>query len=409
MATRPATQILWLAVAELLAMTLWFSATATLPALSQEWGLDATGKAWLTAAVQLGFVAGALASAWLNLPDVFSPRRLFFVCALLGAAANLGVAWLVTSLAPALVLRFATGLFLAGVYPPGMKIAASHVPSSARGLAIGVLVGALTLGSAAPQLVAGLPADLSYEWVLTVSSVCAVLGAFVVVLFVTDGPHAAPAAPFDPSQIGRVLQNRGVFLTNLGYCGHMWELYAVWTWLFHFVSASLGAGAHAELAEAEHSARWIAFFAIGVAGFIGAVAGGLLADRAGRTIVTAVAMAISGACCLLSPFAFDAALPVLVVFGLIWGASVIADSAQFSAAVTELSQPAYVGTALALQTAIGFALTLVTIWGLPILVDWLGGWEYAFVVLAPGPLLGCWAMLALRRLPEATKLAGGRR
>ncbi|MHC4514653.1 MAG: MFS transporter [Planctomycetota bacterium] len=264
MPTRALPQITLLAIAELLAMTLWFSATATLPALQEEWHLGATGSAWLTAAVQLGFVAGALAAAWLNLPDVFSPRRLFCYCALLGAGANLWLAWGVASLWPALVLRFLTGVFLAGVYPPGMKIAAGHVPGSARGLAIGVLVGALTLGSATPQLVAGLLEQdgLSYRWVLTVSSVLAAIGAVVVRFLVQDGPHAAPAAPFDPAQIKRVLQNRGVCLTNLGYCGHMWELYAVWAWLFTFLAASLGP-------ERQETARLLAFFSIGVAGFVG--------------------------------------------------------------------------------------------------------------------------------------------
>ncbi len=401
---RPLSQISLLAAAELLAMTLWFSATATLPALQAEWQLDATGSAWLTAAVQLGFVAGALASAWTNIPDVFSPRRLFCYSALLGAGANLWLAWGVTSLGPALGLRFLTGVFLAGVYPPGMKIAAGHVPGSARGVAIGVLVGALTLGSATPQLVAGLLEQdgLSYRWVLSISSLLAALGGITVRLLVTDGPYAAPTAPFDPAQIARVLKNRGVFLTNLGYCGHMWELYAMWTWLFTFFAASLGP-------QGQPTARLLAFFAIGVAGLVGAVLGGAVADRAGRTMVTAAAMVLSGTCCVLSPVVYGAALWVLVGFGLVWGVSVVADSAQFSAAVTELSEPSYLGTALALQTSIGFALTMITIWSLPLLVEWLGGWQYVFLVLAPGPILGSVAMLRLRGLPEARRLAGGRR
>ncbi len=402
-AHHPARQLALLALAQLLAMTLWFSATAVLPTLRQAWALSATGAAWLTAAVQLGFVAGALASAALNLPDVMPPRRMLGVSALIGAAANLALAWTVDSIGPALLLRFATGLALAGVYPPGMKIAAGHVSGRGRGLAIGVLVGALTLGSATPHLVAGLldGAGLPFRAVLTVSSVLAVLGALIVNTLVTDGPHAPRPAPFDPRQIGRVLGDRAVLLANLGYFGHMWELYAVWAWLAIFLAAALGP-------DRPTAARIAAFAIIGVAGAAGAVAGGWLADRAGRTTVTIGAMAISGGCCVASVWAYAAPTWLLMTFGLVWGASVVADSAQFSASVTELAEPAYMGTALTLQTSLGFALTLVTIWGLPLLAAHTG-WRFAFIALAPGPFLGCWAMAALRRRPEAARLAAGRR
>ena len=392
-----------LALAELGAVTLWFSATAVLPALQAAWDLSPTGAAWLTAAVQAGFVVGALGSAVLNLPDVMPPRRMLAGAALLGAGVNLILAWGVSSLAPALLLRFLTGVCLAGVYPPGMKIAAGHVTGRGRGLAIGVLVGALTLGSGTPHLVAGLldASGLPYRLVLTVSSVLAVLGALVVSLFVTDGPYAPPTAPFDPRQLPRVLRDRAVLLANLGYFGHMWELYAVWTWLAVYLAAALGGSDPA-------TPRLVAFACIGVAGAVGCVLAGGLADRVGRTTVTIGAMAASGACCLLSPWAYAGPAWWLVVFGLIWGATVIADSAQFSAAVSELAHPSYMGTALTLQTSLGFALTLVTIWGLPLLAEAVG-WRYAFLALAPGPALGCWAMVALRRRPEALKLAAGRR
>ena len=400
---RPIRQLTLLAVGELLAMTLWFSATAVLPALSAAWALSPTGAAWLTAAVQAGFVVGALASAVLNLPDVLPPRRMFWLSALAGALANLLLAWWAQGIAAALVLRFLTGLFLAGVYPPGMKIAAGHVSGRGRGLAIGVLVGSLTLGSATPHLVAGLfdARGLSYPLVLTVSSVLALLGALMVATLVTDGPYAPAPAPFDPRQLGRVLRDRAVLLANLGYFGHMWELYAVWAWLAVFLSAALGSADPA-------APRLAAFVTIGIAGAAGAFLGGWLADRIGRTTVTIGAMAISGACCVLSAWAYAGPAWLLFAFGLVWGASVIADSAQFSASVTELSAPAYMGTALTLQTSLGFALTMVTIWGLPLLAEHVG-WRYAFLALAPGPFLGCWAMAALRRRPEAVRLAGGRR
>jgi MFS family permease len=400
---RPARQLALLALAQVLAMALWFSATAVLPTLRRAWDLSPTGAAWLTAAVQLGFVVGALGSALTNLPDVVPPRRMLWVSALAGAAANLVLAVAVGSIGPALVLRFVTGVCLAGVYPPGMKIAAGHVSGRGRGLAIGTLVGALTLGSASPHLVAGLVggAELPHRLILVVSSVLAVAGAVIVAAFVTDGPYAPPRAPFDPGQIGRVLRHRPLVLANLGYFGHMWELYAMWTWLAVFLAAAFGPADPA-------APRLAAFAMIGVAGASGCLLAGWLADRVGRTTVTIAAMAISGACCVLSAWLYTGPGWLLTVFGLVWGASIIADSAQFSASVTELSDPAYMGTALTLQTSVGFALTLVTIWGLPILAERIG-WRYAFVALAPGPLLGCWAMAALRRHPEAVRLAAGRR
>ena len=399
----PVLPLALLALAELCAVTLWFSATAVLPALQASWHLSPTGAAWLTAAVQAGFVVGALASAVLNLPDVLPPRRMLGASALAGAGVNLVLAWGVSSLGPALVLRFLTGICLAGVYPPGMKIAAGHVGGRGRGLAIGILVGSLTLGSGTPHLVAGLldAAELPYRLVLTVSSALAVLGAVLVLGFVTDGPYAPAPAPFDPRQLGRVLGDRAVLLANLGYFGHMWELYAMWTWLAIFLGAALGGADPA-------APRLAAFACIGVAGALGSVLAGWVADRVGRTTVTIAAMAVSGACCAMSPWAYAWPAAALLGFGLVWGASVIADSAQFSAAVSELSQPAYMGTALTLQTSLGFALTLIPIWGLPVLAQ-VTGWRYAFLVLAPGPALGCLAMRALRHRPESVKLAAGNR
>ena len=198
----------------------------------------------------------------------------------------------------------------------------------------------------------------------------------------------------------QVLRDKAVLLANLGYFGHMWELYAMWTWLAIFLAAALGPAEPG-------AARLLAFACIGVAR-AGSVLAGFLADRIGRTTVTIAAMAVSGACCLASPWAYAAPVWALCSSRLVWGLSVIADSAQFSAAVTELARPAYMGTALALQTSLGFALTMVTIWTLPLLAE-EAGWQFAFIALAPGPLLGCLAMAALRRRPEAVRLAAGRR
>lgn len=389
-----------LGAAELLAMSLWFSASAVAPALQSEWNLSEPQAGWLTLAVQLGFVAGTLLSALLNLPDVISSRRLFTVAAIAGALTNAAFGLFAHGFGTGVALRFFVGLCLAGVYPPGMKIMATWFRRG-RGMALGVLVGALTLGKASPYLVNAVG---SAEWRVNVMfvSALAVLGGLLVLLFVGDGPHATGAAKFDVRQIARVFQNRGVRLANFGYLGHMWELYAMWTWLPVMIRASLAArGEPPALAESA------SFLVIG-AGALGCVAAGLLADRVGRTIVTSAAMALSGACCLVIGFLFGAHPALLLAVAAVWGASVVADSAQFSACVTELGEARYMGTALTLQTCCGFLLTTVSIHLVPLLVERVG-WRYAFVALAPGPVFGVLAMLALRRLPEAARIAQGKR
>ena len=389
-----------LSVAELLCMSLWFSASAIVPRLQSEWHLSEASAGWLTLAVQLGFVAGTLLSALLNLPDIMSARLLFTISAILGAASNASFALFAEGPLEAIILRFMTGLFLAGVYPPGMKIMATWFRRG-RGLALGVLVGALTLGKASPYLVNALG---SADWrrnLLFISGL-AVAGGLLVYLFLRDGPFALPRARFDLRQAARVFSNRGVRLANFGYFGHMWELYAMWTWSPVMIRASLAQrGSSPVLAEAA------SFLVIG-AGALGCVAGGFWGDRAGRTLTTSWAMGISGACCLIVGFLFGANPWLLLAVATLWGASVVADSAQFSACVTELGDPQYIGTALTLQTCIGFLLTTVSIELIPLLVE-RAGWRYAFMVLAAGPLLGIIAMLRLRSLPEALKIAHGHR
>jgi MFS family permease len=389
-----------LSLAELLGMSLWFSASAVVPALRVEWQLSDSEASWLTIAVQLGFVFGTLLSALLNLSDIFRARHLFAFSALAGALTNAFFAFSAHGAATGSILRFLTGMFLAGVYPPGMKVMATWFRQS-RGLALGVLVGALTLGKASPYLINAVGSANWRNNILAVS-ILGVLGGTIVLLFVTDGPFALPRARFDWQQILKVFSNRGVRLANFGYFGHMWELYAMWTWTPLMLRASFARqGASPTLAEVG------SFIVIG-AGAVGCAVAGLIADRVGRTVVTSWAMGISGTCCLVVGFLFGAQPWVLLFVAAIWGATVVADSAQFSSCVTELGDPQYIGTALTLQMCIGFLLTTVSIQLIPRMVD-LVTWRYAFMILAPGPLLGVVAMLTLRRLPEAVKIAHGRR
>ena len=389
-----------LSAAELLGMALWFSGSAVVPALSSEWQLTASEVSWLAIAVQLGFVAGTLISATLNLPDIISTRHLFAVSSFLGAALNGIFGYFIDDAGSAIALRFLIGICLAGVYPPGMKIMATWFRER-RGMALGFLVGALTMGKATPYLINAVGSANWRSNVLFVS-LLAVFGGIIVLLFVEDGPFALPPAKFDVSQIFRVFGNRGVRLASFGYFGHMWELYGMWIWVPVMIRASLATqGGDPRLAELG------SFLVIG-AGAIGCVVAGLIADRIGRTLVTSWAMAISGTCCLVIGLLYGGN-PVLLLFvAAIWGATVVADSAQFSSCVTELGDPQYIGTALTIQMCIGFLLTTISIELIPKAVAEYT-WRYAFMILAPGPFLGVIAMLRLRQLPEAIKIAHGRR
>jgi len=381
---------LWLlALAELLAMATWFSASAVVPALTAAWELDAGGRAWLTMSVQIGFVAGALVSALLNLADRLPAHRLFTLSAIAAGLTTLLIPLVATGPAPALLLRFLTGMLLAGVYPVGMKIMATWTRAD-RGLGIGLLVGALTIGSAAPHLLTGFSGTDRWQIVLFAAGGLAISGGLLGAFFVREGPYRTQTPPFNWRQVGRLLRQRDLLLANLGYLGHMWELYAVWAWLPLFLLASF--------TESGTAVSWvspISFAAIAIGG-LGSLWAGELADRYGRAPVAAGSLLISGSCALGIGFLFSGSPLLLTVVALLWGFTVVADSAQFSAAVSELAPAEYMGTALTLQTSLGFLLTLFSIRLVPT-VEAAVGWRYAFLLLAFGPAVGIAAMVALQR------------
>ena len=378
-------------------MGVWFSASAVVPALSHDWGLGDSGKAGLTLAVQGGFAIGALIMAILTLADRVRPERLLGISAISAAVFTGLIPMAARGLADALCLRFATGFALAGVYPVGMKIAATWTKKD-RGLGIGLLVGALTIGSAGPQFLNATGGLHDWRIVLYGAAALAAVGGLISAFFVRSGPYAASRAAFQWNYVRILLGEPALLLANLGYLGHMWELYAMWAWLALYLTAAL----HSALL-----ASWLTFAAI-AAGGPASVAAGWLADRWGRTRTTSLAMAISATCALSIGCFFHAGAFWLGAVAMVWGFSVVADSAQFSACTSELCEPHHIGTALTLQNSLGFFLTMFTIRMVPQVERWVGTqWSLAF--LAIGPVFGIWAMTALRKRPEAERIASGRR
>jgi MFS family permease len=350
--------------------------------------------------VQAGFVIGALISSLLNLSDLIPAPRLMAASAVLASLSNLLIPLFATGLALALILRVLTGIFVAGVYPVGMKIVTTWTQKD-RGLGIGLLVGALAIGSASPHLLNAFGGVWDWKQVMVWASALAGLGGLIAFLFIREGPYKKPSPKFNWKYAGEVFRQRELLLANAGYLGHMWELYAMWAWIAVFLAASFQVTG---LSNAWASAA--AFAVIGMGG-LGSLLAGQWADRVGRTTVTILSLILSGACSLTAGLLFGRNPILLTIVCLVWGFAIVADSAQFSAAISELCRAEYTGTALTLQTSLGFLLTLVTIRMIPALQSNVG-WTWAFAFLAIGPALGIWAMAALRRSPQARQLAGGK-
>jgi MFS family permease len=399
-------QLLVIGSGVLLAFAPWFSASAVAPLLAAEWSLQGLDLPLLTVAVQLGFAAGALALAASGAADAVSGRVLIAAGAFVAAAANLGFGLIADGPTSGLVWRFATGVGLAAVYPIALKMLAGWFVRG-RGLAIGFLIGALTVGSALPHLIRALGATSGVDWHATVAagSAAAVAGGLLVAVAGRSGPLEPPTGRFSVSVAAAALRQPSVRLANLGYLGHMWELYAMWTWLPLFVAASFAAAGQEDPATASLTA-----FAVVAAGGVGCVAAGAFADRLGRTTLTIAAMAGSGLSAIAVGLLFGADPILVTIVSLAWGLTVVADSAQFSAAVSELAPAGTAGSALSLQVAGGFVLTGVTILGIGALDPTDGDtWRVAFWLLALGPLVGIAAMWRLRGRPDATKMANGHR
>lgn len=376
-----------LGTAMLLGMATWFSAGAVVPQLVAEFSLGGSQTAWLTLGVQVGFVLGALTLAISSLADRIGPRQLLALGAAAAGLVNL-LLLVATEGWHVIVIRILTGACLAAVYPPATKAIATWYRTS-RAFAIAVMLGALTLGSASPHLVAT-AGGLSWTFVVVGTSTLSLLACLVAAGVAKDGPYPFPKAEFSFSQARKAFSNRAVLLTSVGYFGHMWELYAMWSWFALFIGTVLASGSGQ---PASRSASLIAFLVIGV-GALGCLLGGWLAERRGSAWVASLSMWLSGACALLIGWLADGPVWLVVAVGLVWGFSIIPDSPQYSALITQVADQRYVGSTLTLQMALGYVVTIPVVWLTPLMYTHIG-WGWTFTSLALGPMVGLIAMHAL--------------
>jgi MFS family permease len=393
------TSLVVTALALVLCLSTWFSATSVAPTLVSTLNLQEADEIWLTNAVQAGFVFGALLSSFLSISDAFNVSRVMSVGAFFAALTNL---LLIAAIDPwhAIAARFLTGCALAFVYPPALKYISTWF-RKARGIAMGLIVGSLTIGSALPHFINGLGSQETFTFVIICTSAAALLAGGIF-WYLPEGPFSFGRANVDVRQIGAIVRNKPVMLANLGYFGHMWELYAMWGWIYAYSTSAMQTGVSLSNVS-------ILAFSVIAFGAPGCVIAGLLSDKIGRCYTTSIMLTLSGVSALMIGCFFTGPSWVFVMIALIWGFTVVADSAQFSASVSELSDQKFVGSALTFQMAIGFLITLFTVWLVPQIASLLGSWRWSFAVLSIGPIVGVFAMIKLRQMPDAIKMANGRR
>lgn len=359
--------------------SLWFAGNAILPQVQEAWQLPESSIASITSSVMLGFITGTFLFALFSISDRFKPTRVFLICSLLGAIANIGLLFMETTYFNLIVLRFVTGIFIAGIYPIGMKISADWFGKE-LGKALGYLVGALVLGSAFPHLLNHLGSQLSWKFVLIGTSILAAIGGITMITFVGDGPHRVLGAKFEPSKIVSVFKEKSFRSAAFGYFGHMWELYTLWA----FVPVVLAFYATQNGTKMPIS-LWT--FIIIACGSIGCVLGGLFSQRLGSARVAFRFLLLSGIICLISPLLYFLPQPLFLLAFMIWGFAVIGDSAQFSSLNTLTAPPAFKGTALTIAVSIGFLLTIPSIQLLQYLSEFIAT-EWLLFTLVIGPIFG---------------------